>query len=257
MMIEAIALGILQGITEFLPVSSSGHVFYAGRLYNYPVYDLPLMLSIHIATAMAVFVYFRHRIRRLFISIVKTRIADYADERKLIKYLLIASIPAGIAGFLLEPFIDRITTVYLVGTCWIINGMILIIGEILIQKKNTEKHLNAAIALFIGVFQALSILPGISRSGSTITAARNAGMKSFDAFEFSFLLGIIAIVGGFILELLKKPQGFNFFCFVSGLAAFISGYISLIILAKTVRQNKMKWFGLYTIVVGLLTFFYK
>lgn len=250
-MIESIALGILQGITEFLPVSSSGHIFYIGAITKYPVYNLPLMISIHVGTALAIIFYFKNRIKKMLLSLLKIKHTAYAEERRLWKYLLIASVPAGIAGITMEPIIEKITTVYLTGLCWIINGIILICGEFLSQKKTRQKSIDISTSVTIGIFQAIAILPGISRSGSTIMAARNTGIKPSESFEFSFLLGIIAIIGGFFLEILKKPEGFDIACLISGIIAFLSGYIALVILAKAVNLNKMKWFGYYTTGLGL------
>ncbi len=110
-MIESIGFGILQGLTEFLPVSSSGHIFFAGKLSVYPAYNLPLMVSIHAGTALAIVFYFRKLIQQMILSLLKMRDVSYIKERKLWKYLLIASIPAGIAGITLEKFIEKISTV--------------------------------------------------------------------------------------------------------------------------------------------------
>lgn len=250
-MVESIGFGILQGLTEFLPVSSSGHIFLAGKLSIYQTYNLSLMVSIHAGTSLAIVFYFKKRIKQMIFALKKMKNAAYSGERKLWKYLLIASIPAAIAGIILEKFIDEISTVRLVGICWIINGIILIFGELLSQKKKNQKNINLFISLIVGVFQALAILPGISRSGSTIIAARIAGVERYQAFEFSFLLGIIAMVGSFFLEIIKKPHGFTGTCLVSGIIAFLSGYLALVILAKIVKSSEMKWFGYYTIIIGI------
>jgi len=127
----------------------------------------------------------------------------------------------------------------------------LIIGEIM-SKRKKESTINFLSAFIIGIFQAIAILPGISRSGSTITAARNAGLNPEQAFEFSFLLGVIAIIGGFLLEIIKKPQGFTYLCLVSGIVAMISGYFALLVLLKAIRSNGLKFFGVYTILCGII-----
>ncbi|MCM8816557.1 MAG: undecaprenyl-diphosphate phosphatase [Candidatus Omnitrophica bacterium] len=254
-MIEAISFGILQGLTEFLPVSSSGHVFFLGKLSIYPTYNLPLMISIHIGTTLSIVFYFRSRIKSMLVALKKIKEISYNEERKLWKYLFIASIPAAIAGIFLERLIEEISTIRLVGTCWIINGIILVFGELISQKKREQKDINLLMSLFIGIFQATAILPGISRSGATITAARISGMEAYKAFEFSFLLGVIAIIGSFLLEVIKKPEGFTGVCFASGAIAFLSGYLALAVLAKIVKLNEMKWFGYYTILVGFLVLF--
>lgn len=255
-MLEAILIGVIQGITEFLPVSSSGHIFFAGKMSIYQAYNLPLMMSIHFGTLLAILLYFRQRLKKMFFSIMKINDSNYTDERKLWVYLIIASIPAALAGILLEPVIEKISTNLLVGTCWIVNGIILIIGEIL-SKNKKQKPVNISSAFVVGIFQAIAILPGISRSGSTITAAKNTGMSPQQAFEFSFFLGMIAIFGGFLLEILKKPSGFTVLCLISGISSLVSGYFSLFILAKVLKNNKMKWFGLYTIIIGMSVFLFK
>ncbi|MCM8822285.1 MAG: undecaprenyl-diphosphate phosphatase [Candidatus Omnitrophica bacterium] len=249
-MIEAIALSILQGITEFIPVSSSGHIFYAGQKFMHTAYNLPFMVSVHMGSALAIVFYFSRRLKKMFLSLLKIKNSKYSEEKQMWKYVLIGSIPAAIAGLAFEQKIEKFTTVSLVGICWIINGLILIFGEILSQKKN-HKQINIYTAFFIGVSQSIAILPGISRSGSTITAARLSGMEPEKSFEFSFLLGIIAIFGSFVLEILKKPEGFNLFCITGTVIAFLSGYFSLFILSRSVSLNRMKWFGFYTIIAGM------
>ncbi len=252
-MIEAILLGLLQGFTEFLPVSSSGHILLAQKILLNNL-DLPLMISVHMGTALAILIFFRYRIRRMLYSIIKTADASYKEERKLWKYLILASIPAAIAGFFIEPKIDQISSVFLVSACWIVNGLILFFGELLVQKNQKNIPINLFSSLVIGIAQAVAILPGISRSGTTITAGKNAGLKSEDAFEFSFFLGIIAIGGGLVLELIKHPQGFNYNSIIGAITGMISGYIALMLLSKTVYANKMKWFGFYTIIAGVILF---
>jgi len=255
-MIEAILLGILQGLTEFLPVSSSGHILLVQKILTNN-FDLPLMISTHGNRALAILIYFRHRIKQVLYALIKIADNSYKQERTLWKYLILASIPAAIAGFLIEPKIDQISSVTLVSVCWIINGLILILGEIINQKKAKDIPINSISSLVIGISQAIAILPGISRSGITIITGKNTGLKSDTAFEFSFFLGIIAISGGLILELMKNPQGFNFTSMIGGITGMITGYAALVILSKTVYSNKMKWFGLYTIIAGIITLLVK
>ncbi|MCM8765075.1 MAG: undecaprenyl-diphosphate phosphatase [Candidatus Omnitrophica bacterium] len=251
MVIETIALSIVQGITEFIPVSSSGHLFYMGQIFMHTAYNLPFMVSVHMGSALAIVLYFSQRLKKMFISLLKIKNSYYSEEKQLWKYILIGSIPAGIIGVAFEPLIEKIATTSLVGICWVINGVILVCGEILSQKKD-QKQIDMYIALFVGISQAIAILPGISRSGATITAARVSGIQPEKAFEFSFFLGIIAIAGSFILEVFKKPAGFGLFCIMAGLSTFLFGYFALFILSKAVNHNKMKWFGFYTIVVGII-----
>ncbi len=250
-MLKSIILGLLQGITEFLPVSSSGHLLYVNNVLMKQVYDLPLLISAHAGTMLAVLVFFRNQVKRLILAVFQFKNPEYSYERKLWCYLIVASIPAGLAGFFLESRIDKISSIYILGVCWIINGLMLIIGEIM-SKRKKESTINFLSALIIGIFQTIAILPGISRSGSTITAARNTGLNPEQAFEFSFLLGIIAIMGGFLLEIIKKPQGFTYPCLVSGIVAMISGYLALIVLLKAIRSNNLKFFGVYTILCGII-----
>ncbi len=250
-MLESIILGLLQGITEFLPVSSSGHLLYAGTVFMHQSYNLPLVISAHVGTMLALLIFFRRRIKRMVLAVLQFKNNEYSYEWKLWYYLIVASIPAALAGLFLESRIEKISGIYLLGFCWIINGLILIIGEIM-SRQRKESPVNVFSSLIIGIFQAIAILPGISRSGSTITAARNTGLNSEAAFEFSFLLGIIAISGGFLLEIVKKPSGFTHLCLVSGITAMIFGYFSLIVLLKAIRSNKMKLFGIYTIISGIV-----
>ncbi len=250
-MVESIIFGLLQGLTEFLPISSSGHLVYFEHFFS-TGYDLPLIISVHAGTALAIVFYFRNRIKRLILTLFK-KDGLFSEERKMWLYLITGSIPAALAGFLLEPHIEKISTLGLLGICWIFNGLILIFGEIISTGKKTEA-LNPLKALIIGISQAIAILPGISRSGITIITARNTGIEHQKAFEFSFLLGIIAITGGFIFEILKKPHGFSMNCFSAALSAFIFGYIALLVLSRAVKLNKIKYFGFYTVIAGIFIF---
>lgn len=251
-MSESIILGLLQGITEFLPISSSGHLLYVSSVFMKQSYNLPLIISAHAGTMLSLLIFFRKLIKRMIFAVFQFRNQEYSYEMKLWYYLIIASIPAALAGLLLESHIEKISNLYILGICWMINGVILIAGEIISRGKK-ELPVNLFSTLIIGIFQAIAILPGISRSGSTITAARNTGLNPEKAFEFSFLLGIIAISCGFLLEIVKKPSGFTYLCFISGITAMISGYFSLIVLLKAVNSNNMKLFGIYTIICGVIT----
>jgi len=252
-MIDAILIGILQGITEFLPVSSSGHILYAGKMSLIPGYQLPLWISVHMGTVISIVLYFRKRIKKMLVSLVNLNSPEYRKEHLLWKNLIIASIPAAIVGILFDSYIEKIATLTVLGYCWIINGIILIAGELLSKNKRNTDSNDLLSAIVIGIFQAIAILPGISRSGATITAARNMGFSPERAFEFSFFLGILTITGGFILELAKSPGSFTIDCFIAGVSGFISGYIALMILSKAVQKAKMKWFGVYTIIAGFIT----
>ena len=249
---SSIGIGLLQGITEFLPISSSGHLLYLNSVFTRQSYNLPLIISAHIGTIIALLIFFRNRIKRLILALFQPANRQYSYERKLWGYLIVASIPAGLAGFFLEPRIETISTLHILGICWIINGFILIAGEYMTRYTKKES-LNVVSALIIGIFQAIAILPGISRSGSTITAARNTGLEVDEAFEFSFLLGIIAIIGGFLLELVKNPTDFTSACVISGIIAMIAGYFSLALVLKAIRSQHLKIFGIYTMIIGVIT----
>ncbi len=238
--IQAGLLGVVQGLTEFLPVSSSGHlVILQSMIPSFSQPGVMFDVYLHFGTLLAVLVYYFKRILNL--------------DLKYIKILILATIPAVVVGFLLKDVIDVIfQSTKLVGAALIITG-IMDLG--IDRGKETTGNVDNRKGLIIGLFQAFAILPGISRSGSTIFAGTLSGVKKETAAEFSFLLSVPAVLGANLLEIIKNTGGLIFSAnyLVGILCSFIFGLICIKILLKLLINNKFSYLGYYCISLGLLT----
>lgn len=269
-LLQAIILGIVQGITEFLPISSSGHLIIAEELLNLPVANLKSFdITVHLGTLLAIFCYFYRDfvllLRTFFLTINKRRPFphDLKSYQNLLVALIIGTIPAVIIGLFFENLIDQYTrNITTVAIFMGLSGIIFFLTETR-QKpppknfQDSSKEIRSRSALIIGISQAIAILPGISRSGSTISAALFVGIRRELAARFSFLLGAIAIAGAGILtsakliahpEQLISPQ-----IYLAGfLASFLAGYLSISGLMRYLKHHDLKIFGIYLIAISLI-----
>lgn len=251
---DAIFLGILQGLTEFLPVSSSGHLVLAEHILHAKNPGVAFELVVHLGTLLSVLIYFRRRIVLLLGSFFKK---TETDTRRMNYLLLVATIPAVIAGVFFKDFFESafsapvMTSIFLMVT-----GLILLLTA-LVPKKDNPVTLGRSI--IIGIGQAIAILPGISRSGSTISAGLFAGVNPVAAAEFSFLLSIPTIAGAIVFKI-KDIIDINTALygqfFVGLLASFIFGLLSVYWLLDIIKKGKFKYFGIYCLIVGLFGFIY-
>jgi len=235
-------LAIVQGLTEFLPVSSSGHL---AVLQNYfGNVDVSLDVFLHLATLLAVLVYFFKDITAILADFFtfKTK----SENFKLAIYIIIASIPAGIFGFWLNDKIDAIfSNLILVAFGFIISRMFLFTASFI--KK--DKPVNLKNTFMIGLAQALAILPGISRSGSTVSTGMLLGISKEKAIRFSFLLSIPAIIGASLLKINESTIGFSLI--VPFILAFLSGLLAIHIFLKKISAKNLKYFAYYCWIVAL------
>lgn len=266
---QSIILGVLQGIAEFLPISSSGHLNVAQELFGLSEVPLLFDVMLHLATLAAVILYFRKKIARLFVILFRKKVEideldllTGTDElgRKTILAVIVATIVTGAIGVVTSKLIPELPIkVTCVG--FLFTACLLIFSSIWAKKhdsNNLEEARGISIlqALFIGFMQGVGTLPGVSRSGSTIAGAQLAGVNRAAAGEFSFIVSIPAILGAFVLE--AKDLGevgsqigaLPVFC--GCLAAFAWGYLSLSILMKLIRKGKLEWFACYLIPLGIL-----
>ena len=280
--IQGILLGILQGVAEFLPISSSGHLTVAQSLLN--LKEVPLLFDVflHLATLVAVCLYFRKQIWSLLKCFGRWIARKERPEstinqddllcgndkigRKTIIAVIISTLITGVIGLGTSKLIPDMP-VKVVCAGFIVTAALLIISA-LIEKRNNrpeftkiyeEKRRNgisAWQAVSVGILQGFGTLPGVSRSGSTIAGALSSGMDRKVAGEYSFILSIPAILGAFILELkdLGEMTGVIGAAPIIGgcAAAFAVGYISLTLLMKMIRKGKLQWFALYLIPAGIL-----
>ena len=262
---QALLLGILQGIAEFLPISSSGHLAVAQELFS--LNDIPLLFDIflHLATLAAVIVFFRKKILSLFAVLFrwighKEQEGD-KEGRSIIIALILGTFVTGIIGVFASDIIDDIPIKF-VFAGFIVTALILILSSYLSHRKEissspTDKGIVTPVqGLLVGLAQGFGVLPGISRSGSTIAGALFAGVDRNTAGEFSFLLSIPAILGAFILEakdigIVADSIGLRPLI-IGCTAAFVSGIFALAILMKLIRKGNLAWFAAYLIPVGIL-----
>jgi len=250
---EALLLGLVQGVTEFLPVSSSGHLAVLEHLWKLPAESrLPLTTMLHGATALAVIFYFAPLLARLTRGLWARDTARRSSSWRMVGFIVVASIPAGVIGVVFSDLIDRaFSSPHLVGLMLLVTGGVLF-GTRFSQPQGKTSWVRV---FLVGIGQAIAILPGISRSGATIASGLYLGMERKEAFEFSVLLAIPAIAGAFLLEFRKvdlavlNPPALA----VGMVAAFLAGLAALFLLARAVAGRKLHWFGFYCWLAGLAT----
>lgn len=261
--LEGILAGLIQGLTEFLPVSSSGHlVLFGGKM------TLFSEVVFHAATLLAVLAVFFNECRSVFLSpftaaAEKYRTGSVTATREPLRLLLIiaaASVPAAVAGLLLHGPIESLlaspSRFTVVGLLLFVTGTVLL-STALIRRKGEQAQPGWLQAVAVGTAQAAALLPGISRSGMTISAAVHLGIKREFAGVFSFLLAVPAVGGAALLQLKQVISDPSSVIFLPGyhiagfLTAFISGVISLKLLLAVVRRGQLHWFGIYCFAVGI------
>lgn len=246
--LQILILGVIQGLTEFLPISSSGHLAILHHIINFNENVLLVDAFLHLGTLIAIIIAFWKDVT----AIIRQR------DWKLIWILLIASIPTAIIGFGLEKIMDNLSLKF-VGVGFLITAFILIkVSQAIQKEKNTDKEmkdLNVKDALIIGTIQGVAVLPGISRSGSTLFASIKRGLKSEEALKFSFLLAIPTILGANVLSLI---QNFEKAMIIKGdlalglIISCIFGIISISILKYILKKSKLWYFSIYLIIMGIL-----
>lgn len=245
---QAFILAIVQGLTEFLPVSSSGHLVIFQKIFGLepPVF---FDVAVHVGTLLAVAVFFRNKLISMFSGLVKKD----KDSLGLTWLLFVGTLPAIVVGLFLESQLEYIfNSLTLVGFSLVITAGLLFSTKIFKAPK-VPKAPNWQDSLFIGFFQALAILPGVSRSGSTITAGLWRKIDQKQAFELSFLLAMPAIIGGLILEFpdllagrIDNPSQSLLGMLVAGGV----GYLALVGLNKVLRERRLWFFGFYCLLLG-------
>jgi len=253
-LVEAIILGIVQGLTEFLPVSSSGHIELAQKILgadNLKDREELLSVVLHGATALSTIVVFRKDI----LQIIKGLFGGVKEEIQFSLAIIISMIPAAFVGLVFDDLIEKLFdgNLLLVGSMLIITAILLYLAD---KAKNTNKGVSMPNALIIGLAQAIAILPGISRSGATISTSVLLGIDRSEAARFSFLMVIPLILGkmtkdildgGFFMSSdLAIPFAAGFF------ASFITGIFACVWMIKLVRKAQLSWFSVYCIIVGII-----
>jgi len=251
---EAIILGIIQGLTEFLPVSSSGHLVISEHLLKLSMPGVSLEIWLHFGTLVAVLVYFFPRIKALFRGVFDPSFSEAGAMRRLLWALVLGTIPAVVVGLFFKDFFEKAFEAPTFAA-----GMLIVTGTFLLLSKlarNLSRDVSGKRGFIIGLAQALAILPGISRSGSTIVTGLFLGVKPDKAAEFSFLLAIPAIGGAFLLDLLDNSEtlfaGNDLSHYLVGAGiSFLAGIVSIHYLLRLIRRGKLFYFGYYCTVAGV------
>lgn len=254
--LQAIALGLIQGLSEFLPISSSAHLTLAPWLLGWEDPGLAFDVALHLGTLIAVLWYFRMEwlalIRAAF-GIVTTGRIETPEKRRVI-YLIIATIPGGIGGLLLQARAESaFRSPEIIAIALIIMGIILWLVDRLVDQRRVLGEMGWVDSLLVGIAQVLALLPGVSRSGSTITTARGLRFDRESAAEFSFLMSMPIIAAAVVLEGPKAlHQGGLTNELMSGVvASAISGWLAISVLMRYVSRHSYGIFAVYRIVLGI------
>ena len=247
---DALILGLLQGLTEFLPISSSGHLVLAQELLGVNHEGVTFEILVHLGSLLAIFIYFRSKLWSLSLSLFKK---DRASHRKEIIFLAIATVPAAVIGLSFEGFIDSVfSSVFFTSTMLIATGFILLSTRL---ARTGDQEIDGKRSILIGIAQSLAILPGISRSGSTIAAAILLKIEPSRAAEFSFLLAIPAIIGATIFkfdDILASDSDIMLTYFAGAVMAFASSLVAIRLLMSIIRKGRFEYFAYYCFAAGAM-----
>jgi undecaprenyl-diphosphatase len=250
-MLEAILWGLVQGLTEFLPISSSGHLVLVPAILDLDPPDLATSAVLHLGTLVAVLVYFRAEVREI------VRLTE--QGRLLLRLLIVGSIPAVVLGLLFESRLETINdTPRAVAGFLIVAGLVFIATRRLQPGRRTMESSSMKDAFLLGLGQALALIPGVSRSGSTISTGLARGFDRAEAARYSFILGIPVITGAGLLqfiELAGEEGGIDVSTLVGMAVAAVSGYAAIAVLLRLIRTTGLAPFGLYCVVAGTLAMF--
>lgn len=249
---QAMVLGLVQGFTEFLPVSSSGHLILVRELMGLNTGESFLLFDVmaHLGTLVAVAIVLFRPILDLF-----------KKPYKNLLMLVVATIPAVIIGFACKGFIeDYFSTAKYLCFFFALTAILMLVSEFVAKRNKSPKDLNWGSAIAMGLMQGVGVFPGVSRSGSTIFGGTVAGTDSKKIATFSFLMSIPIICGSLLLSIIDVAQAGTiayidwFSIFVGAATAFASGYIAVRVMLKIIAKANYKWFSLYLAVVAILTF---
>jgi len=249
---QALVLGAVQGLSEFLPVSSSAHLILIPWLLNWPDPGLAFDVALHLGTLLALLIYYWQTWVKLVGSLVNNDVAS----RRLLFLLIVASVPGAIIGLLLEKQAETIfRTPLLIASTMAVLGLVLWLVDKLSRSQRKVSDFTAADALLIGLSQALAIVPGVSRSGATITMARALGIEREDAANFSFLMATPIIAGAGLLEARKLvAAGLHAPLLWGFLASAVFGVAAIAGLIRFVRTRTYQPFAWYRIAVAVVVF---
>ncbi len=257
--IEAVILGVIQGATEFLPISSSGHLVLLPAIFGWSAADLTLIGIVHLGTLAAILIYFRRDLWQILTAVlagIRRRDLMGTTDARLGWLIVIGSVPAAIAGLSLQDFFERVfASPQAAAFFLLVTAALLVIGEKMLSGGKSAGQMDWKDAGIIGVFQSLALFPGLSRSGSAIVGGLLRGLDRPAATRFSFLLGIPAFLGAGLLsikDIVTAPaMPYTTAVYAAGfLAAAIVGYVCIYSLLRWVRARSLYVFAIYCALLG-------
>ncbi len=254
-MFEALILGIVQGVTEFIPVSSSGHLIFFHELFGSDGNNLAFDIALHVGTLFAVVIYFRYDLAKLIRGVIKGK----QQDKNLVLLLALGTVPAVIAGLLFNDIIEASLR-----SPWVVVVMLALFGGVMIfaeeksskiKKKQNLENLQTGVAIRIGMLQSLALIPGVSRSGATISVGLLLGLDRVAATRFSFLLAIPVIFGAaaktFLDGGVRSEIAANQAIFIIGaVTAFLSGLLAISFLLRFVAKYSIRSFAYYRFAIA-------
>jgi undecaprenyl-diphosphatase len=251
---EAIILGLIQGLTEFLPVSSSGHLELGKYLFGInPETNFYFSVAVHGATVLSTIVVLWSEIVTLFKGVLKFKLNE---ETSYVIKIIISMIPVGVAGFFLKDIVENFFAgnLFALGIEFIISAIFLALTMVFKPKERPISYIDSFI---IGIAQAIAVIPAISRSGATIATGMIIGNKKSDIAKFSFLMVLVPIIGANLVEIKSggfSTEGTSFYVIMTGfVTAFISGYFACKWMINLVRKGNLIWFAVYCLIIGIIS----
>lgn len=254
---EALILGLVQGLTEFLPVSSSGHLTIAKHLFGLETSDISFDIAVHAATVLATIVVFRREILQLIMGLFKFEIND---ETRYIFMILVSMIPVLIVGMFFKDYVESLfgSGLVVVGCTLLVTAGLLIFSEIKNTKQTSSGEMTYKSAIWMGIAQAVAVIPGLSRSGSTIATGLICGVGKTKVARFSFLMVLIPILGEAFLDLVSGDAAASstgaLQLVIGFVSAFASGLFACKAMIAIVKKTKLRWFAYYCIAASALCF---
>ena len=256
---QAIVLGLVQGLAELLPISSSAHLALTPYFFGWTDPGLAFDVALHAGTLIALSWYFRDEWRRMFISawrIGRTRRVDSIDDRLLV-YLVVATIPAAIAGVLLDDYAETVFRApAIMGTTLIVMGIVLWAVDRWSARVRVLNEVRLSDAVIVGLAQVLALVPGVSRSGSTITAGRLLQLDRPTAARFSFLMSMPITLAAVVLKAPEaiRAEGFSVPLLAGVLAAALSSWLAITVLLRYISRHSFGVFAVYRLILGIVVF---
>jgi undecaprenyl-diphosphatase len=255
--VEAIILGIVQGLTEFLPISSTGHLRLVPTLFGWPDPGAAFTAVIQLGTLAAVLIYFRTDLAKIFTAWVRSLRGEKSFEARLGWAIVVGTIPIVVLGLLGKDYIEgSLRSMTVIGTMLIVIGLLMLVAEKVGRQKRSSDSLGMRDGLIVGLWQAVALIPGASRSGSTITGALFLGLERAAAARFSFLLSVPSIFAAGIYEAVKERKeimGSNLTPVIIGtIVSFLVGYAAIAFLMAFLQKRSTLVFIVYRVVLGAI-----